>query len=292
MNYIVERYVDNKRFNQQYEEIYHFLVNEGELEYGEHFHWGRFEWMMCHSMLDISYLGKVALFRNDSREIVGLVTYDTKFDGTAYILHSINDRKLLETMLDFVISNYPVEGELYIAVNLKDELLCEVLKENGYAKKFDGEGVLQMSLNSNLDYHIPCEYKISSRDFTSDNWKYQMVIHRGFNHEDIPEKWNDELFLPTPNYSRELKVFALKDEEYCAHCGVWYTENGTAYIEPVVTIPECRNRGLAKAVVYEALGRARELGAKRAIVLSKQPFYFKIGFELSTEVTYWIKENE
>ncbi len=292
MNYIAERYLDNKRFNQQYEEIYRFLLDVGEQEINEHFHWGRFEWMMSHSMLDINSLDKIAVFRDDDRKIVGLVTYDTKFDGTAYILHSKNDKQLLEMMLDFVQKNYPVEENLYIAVNSKDDLLGEVLAESEYTKRYEGEGVLQISLDCSMDYQMPEGYRISPKDFEADNWKYQMVIHRGFNHEDIPEKWDDALFLPTPNYCKELKVFAVKGEEYCAHCGVWYTEKGTAYIEPVVTVPECRKTGLGKAVVYEALKRARELGAKRAIVLSKQQFYYKIGFELSSEVTYWTKEKK
>ena len=77
-------------------------------------------------------------------------------------------------------------------------------------------------------------------------------------------------------------MFAINSGEYCAHCGIWYTQGDTAYIESVVTIPQCRKIGLAKAVVYEALARVKELGAKRAIVLSNQEFYYKIGFEKSS----------
>lgn len=123
----------------------------------------------------------------------------------------------------------------------------------------------------------------------SDAWKYQLMLHKGFNNEGIPEKWEETLYQPTPNTNPSLKVFALKGTEYCAHCGVWYTKGRTAYIEPVATIPECRNLGLARAVVYEALKRAKELGAISAIVLSGQPFYFKLGFEVSSEFYRWEK---
>lgn len=51
---------------------------------------------------------------------------------------------------------------------------------------------------------------------------------------------------------------------------VWYNGGNTAYIEPVATVPERRGKGLGRAVVYEAVNRAKERGAKRAIVLSDQ----------------------
>lgn len=285
MNYTIEKYADFKRFNQQYEEIYHFLSKTADTGYNEHFHWGRFEWMMCHSMLDVKNLDKIALFRDEKQQMVGLVTYDTEFDGSAYLIHATNDEKLLKEMLDFAVHNYGKEG--CVAVNSKDALLCQVLREEGYEKRYDGGAVLQINLDNNIDYHIPEGYRLSEKDFVSDNWKYQMVIHRGFNHDDIPEKWDDELFLSRKNFNEALNVFALKEDEYCAYCGVWYTSGDTAYIEPVVTVPEYRNLGLARAVVYEAIARAKEMGAKRAVVLSEQEFYFKLGFERTSEVAYW-----
>ena len=52
-------------------------------------------------------------------------------------------------------------------------------------------------------------------------------------------------------------------------------------------LPEHRRKGLAKAVIYEACRRAKNLGAKRATVLSEQDFYYKIGFKCSSEVYCW-----
>ena len=100
--------------------------------------------------------------------------------------------------------------------------------------------------------------------------------------------WN--LTMPICNDNLNLKVFAIKECEYCAHCGLWYTEGDTAYVEPVVTVPEHRKLGLARAVIYEACNRARNLGAKRATVLSGQAFYYRIGFECSSEVYRWEKQ--
>lgn len=72
---------------------------------------------------------------------------------------------------------------------------------------------------------------------------------------------------------------------------LWYSIGDTAYVEPVATVPEHRRQGLAKAVIYEACARAKALGAKRAIVVSEQEFYFRIGFTLSSEVYAWTRKN-
>lgn len=132
---------------------------------------------------------------------------------------------------------------------------------------------------------------MSLREFAADPWQYQLVIHRGFDNDGTPEKWDAELLKRIPHANDALKTFAITNREYCAHCGLWYTAGDTAYVEPVATVPEHRKRGLAKAVVYEACSRAHALGAKRAIVLSDQAFYFRIGFPLSSEVYDWEYAN-
>ena len=113
---------------------------------------------------------------------------------------------------------------------------------------------------------------MSPREFAADPWQYQLVIHRGFDNDGTPEKWDAELLKRIPHANDALKTFAIANREYCAHCGLWYTTGDTAYVEPVATVPEHRKRGLAKAVVYEACSRAHALGAKRAIVLSAKHF--------------------
>ena len=69
-----------------------------------------------------------------------------------------------------------------------------------------------------------------------------------------------------------------------------YKNRERLYVEPVLTVHEHRRQGLAKAVIYEACARAKALGAKRAIVVSEQEFYFRIGFTLSSEVYDWTRK--
>lgn len=290
MRYKIERYKNCERFNEQYQRIHQFLLEAGNLKYNEHFHWGRFEWMHAHSNLDQDKLTNIVIFRDEKDAVVGLNTYDTDYDDRVYLIHSSSDKLLLEHMVDTVIK---AEGSgAVLKVNAQDTVLCQILREKGFEKKNRCACVLSFDLSNPLEYDMPDAYRMSPRGFAADSWQYQLVIHKGFENEGIPEKWDDELLKRIPNVNEDLKTFAIANNEYCAHCGLWYATGDTAYVEPVVTVPEHRKRGLAKAVVYEACARAKALGARRAVVVSDQEFYFRIGFTLSSEVYAWTKKNE
>lgn len=291
MRYKIERYKNRERFNEQYQSIHQFLLEAEKLEYNEHFHWGRFEWMHAHSYLDEEKLTSIVMFKDENNIIVGLTTYDTCYDDRVYLIHSSSDKLLLESMVDIVTKD---EGDRAILkVNAKDTVLCQVLREKGFEKKDRCACILSLDLSSSLKYDIPNAYRMSPKGFCADSWQYQLAIHKGFDNEGIPEKWDDELLKRIPNANEDLKTFAIanKNNQYCAHCGLWYLAGDTAYVEPVLTVPEHRRQGLAKAVVYEACARAKALGAKRAIVVSEQEFYFRIGFTLSSEVYDWTRNN-
>ena len=283
--YTVENYRDRTRFNGQYEVIQQFLLKNSDTGYNEHFHWGRFEWMMNHTFLDVDELTSIAIVRNDKSQMVGLITYDTYYDDRFYMIYSIPDKDLLDTMIGYVMSR---DENPCVKANDGDRSLAERLQRYTFSQnENEDDHVLEFDLTKNLNYELPAGIRISPTDFVMDSWKYQMVIHKGFNNVGTPEKWNDEVLKPTPNYNPQLCVFALSTQEYCAHCGIWYKQGRTAYIEPVVTIPEYRKKGLGKAVVYEAMNRAKKLGAKRAVVLSEQEFYYRIGFTDSSKFFSW-----
>lgn len=292
MAYRMEKYKNCERMNEQYPEIYRFLLRAEKFPYNEHFHWGRFEWMHTHSMLEEDKLTNIAMFRDENDEIVGMITYDTFYDDRVYLLHTSSDECLLNKMIDAVFENE--NGAVTIKVNSKDEALANVLRERQFERTQKDGSMLELDLGGALDYVIPDPYSIPPQEFVMDRWQYQFVIHKGFDNEGIPERWDDEVFARLTrgfNQNTGLRTFAVADGVYCAHCGLWYTEGDSAYVEPVLTVPEHRKKGLAKAVVYEACKRARNLGAKRATVLSDQEFYYKIGFKCSSEVYCWEKNR-
>ena len=289
MEYRIERYKNCQRFNEQYESIYQFLLEAEKLEYNEHFHWGRFEWMHAHSYLDEDKLTSIAMFKDENGTIVGLTTYDTGYDDRVYLIHTSSDKMLLEYMVDTILE---AEGDgAVIKANSNDTVLCQILQEKGFEKKHRCACILSLDLTNPLDYSMPDAYSMSPQGCVADPWQYQLVIHKGFGNEGIPERWDDEFLKRIPHVNEDLKTFAIANNEYCAHCGLWYSTGNTAYVEPVATVPEHRKQGLAKAVVYEACTRANAFGAKRAIVISDQAFYFRIGFILSSEVYDWERKN-
>ena len=81
---------------------------------------------------------------------------------------------------------------------------------------------------------------MSPREFAAVPWQYQLAIHRGFDNDGTPEKWDAELLKRILHANDALKTFAIADCEYCAHCGLWYTTVVTAYVEHVATVPALR----------------------------------------------------
>ena len=289
--YLTENYKDSIRFNRQYEEISKFLQIVADNGYNEHFHQGRLDWSMAHSYLDVEMLSRNVLFRKENGELVGAVVYDTDYNDRWYIIHSISDENLLGQMIEYV-----TEADINTAIikaNLNDTMLCRLLANAGFENQHL-QSVLEIDLSRNLSFQLPQGYYLNAPDSKIDTWQWRLVIYRGFNHEGILQEPSEEVakaekHLEIPEY---IKVFAIKDGEYAAHCGVWYNGGNTAYIEPVATVPEHRGKGLGRAVVYEAANRAKEQGAKRAIVLSDQDFYKRLGMIKSSEVGTWVRNSK
>ena len=291
MLYSVENYKDNVRFNNQYNELRNFLKKYADNGYNEHFHWGRLDWTMSHSYLDVEMLSRNTLFRNENGELVGAVMYDTSFNDRWYIIHSISDEILLRQMIECAVKSDVSAAT--IKANLNDIMLCKLLENAGFEKQHS-ESVLQIDLSHDISFQLPQGFYLNAPDSEIDKWQWRLVIYHGFDHEGIPEELSAEVAeaIKHLEISEYIKVFAIRDGEYAAHCGVWYHGGDTAYIEPVVTVPEHRGKGLGKAVVYEAINRAKGRGAKRAIVLSDQEFYLHIGMRKSSQVTTWVKSSK
>ena len=226
-----------------------------------------------------------------SGKLVGVVLYDMGFNDRWYILHSVSDEILLRQMIDYATKIDA--GTITIKANLRDTVLCSLLENMGFEKQYS-ESVLEIGLSHDLSYQLSDGFYLNEPDSKIDKWQWDLVLYLGFDHEGIPEESTDEEKEAEKHLeiSEYIKVFAIKNGEYTAHCGVWYDGGETAYIEPVVTVPEHRGKGLGKAVVYEAINRAKQRGAKRAIVLSDQEFYKRLGMTKSSEVATWVKNSK
>ena len=135
---------------------------------------------------------------------------------------------------------------------------------------------------------MPKGLSFANVDPVRDIYKLSWLFWQGFDHgEDKAEFEKEEIFTPgmRKHFNQDLLVAACDNEgNLVSICGLWYSEKTDyAYVEPVCTIPSCRGKGVAKAVIHEALNRVKNLGAKRAFVISDMPFYAMLGFEIDNK---------
>ena len=92
-----------------------------------------------------------------------------------------------------------------------------------FEKKYTNDHVLQIALDRDSHYNIPEGYKVGGMELGFDLWKCQLVLHKGFDHEaeGLPQPLDPDTFVLAPHADGALKVFAMDETEYCAHCGLW-----------------------------------------------------------------------
>ena len=128
------------------------------------------------------------------------------------------------------------------------------------------------------------------RDAKAIAWLFWQGFDHGSDRAEF-ERQDEAMPQVRRHFRPELGVTVMNEaNEPVACCVVWvYPDTDYAYVEPVCTIPAYRGMGVGKAVVYEALNRARTLGAKCAYVISDQVFYEKSGFVFDSHYTFYRK---
>ena len=288
-----------QNFNRSYyEKVYDFLI---ELSRDSRMHinwnWARWEWMFFHPEFDRSLLEKIGLwFSND--ELVGVAIYDHYF-GEAFFAAKKGFEELEKNILDYVVENFCDENGIGIAVNDTDIQTVKLLTEYGFVINEQKENVLELSLDD-FDFYKEQITGISIGNINPENdlYKHHELLWRGFDHEgqapfDIDTITKQKEMLSAPHMNSLLHVVAQNEaSEYVSYCGLWYDkESDYVYVEPVCTIPQYRNRGIARLVLKEALKRAYDLGARKAYVISDGEFYRSMGFKQHSRYTfYWYEK--
>ncbi len=186
---------------------------------------------------------------------------------------------------------------LTLFVNDFDAELEVLAAAAGYRKDFDTpEVTARLEFAQGLpDVTLPDGFRIIDRANHNDLHKINRVLWRGFDHEGPPPeayvagRADDER---SPLFRKELVVMVeAPNGDLASYAGVWHVPaNRVAYVEPVATDPDYRRRGLGKVAVVVAVRRAGLLGATRAIVISGQLFYQRIGFQPLHARYPWRKE--
>ena len=143
--------------------------------------------------------------------------------------------------------------------------LINAAKELGY-RQVSERTDMQVDFEDVLDYPLP----------------------EGF-HFVKPEEYEYQL-QAAPHATTELAVIiADEQDEYVCYAGMWWIpQNKLAYMEPLCTVPEYRNRGLAAAALSEMYRKTKKMGATH-MTGGFNGFYQKIGYRPAEKWTYWKK---
>ncbi|MGD8625312.1 MAG: GNAT family N-acetyltransferase [Anaerolineae bacterium] len=243
------------------------------------------------------------LWQDQAGQVVGVVNIEHadrghRGWGEAFVQHHPDYDALLPEMLDFAEDNLRdrARNRLFVPVYDHDEALLALLQARGYRRNddytlwdsvFTIEGALP-------DVTLPGGYRLQSMADDNDLDRRRKAFGLGFDHAD-PRDWPSLLSCQelqhAPDYRHDLDLHVVAaDGEFVSFCIAWWDErNRLASLEPVGTVAEHRRKGLARAVVLEAIRRVAALGAEQVFVGSDQAFYRSVGFRLTYAQHHWEK---
>ncbi|MBR4907252.1 MAG: GNAT family N-acetyltransferase [Clostridia bacterium] len=254
--------------------------------------WARFEWMYEHPEFDKSARDAIGLWFDGDR-VVGAAIYDMYF-GEAFCGVLPEYEALYPAVLQYAYDALKDENGLAIAICDTNAAEIEAAKRAGFTPIDQTETIMEIDLDAPRDAALKEGFTLYEPHPVEDAEKMQWLFWQGFDHgENRAEFEREETVAPKvrKHMRRELGIAAVDETgEYAAFCCLWYSEKTDyAYVEPVCTIPRHRGKGLAKALLCEAMNRARALGAKTAYVISDMPFYEKLGFRKAYQYTFYRK---
>ena len=243
--------------------------------------------------MDISYSYKNRIWE-DNGEIVAFCFYENPVTDIYFSLKP-GYEELAPQMAAYADEHMlQKNGERRLILFGGQTALINAAKELGYRQvsertdmQFDFEDVLDYPLPEGFHFVKPEEYELD---------KIGKCCWKGFNHEEAEGPWNHQheqneyQLQAAPHATTELAVIiADEQDEYVCYAGMWWIpQNKLAYMEPLCTVPEYRNRGLAAAALSEMYRKTKKMGATH-MTGGFNGFYQKIGYRPAEKWTYWKK---
>ncbi|MBR5343124.1 MAG: GNAT family N-acetyltransferase [Oscillospiraceae bacterium] len=284
--------------DSDYDAVCGFLIElNREQQAHINWNWARFEWMAEHPYFDRGLRGSIGLWRDRDR-VVGAAIYDMYF-GEAFCGALPAYASLYPEILDYAYRVLKDSEGLAVSIGEENAGEIEAAERAGFVRTEQQETVMRCELDRPFPVSLPDGFTLKELDpYHGGAYELQWLFWQGFDHgddraafeEDYERTMNSGLGI-RPHFRPGLSVAAhAPDGEAAAYACLWYDERTDyAYVEPVCTIPRHRGKGLGRAVVCEAMNRAAELGAKKAYVISDQPFYEKLGFVRDRRFVFYRK---
>jgi len=237
----------------------------------------------------------------DNEKIVA-VAHPESYKGEVYIQVSPEYTYLKPEILNYAESElYGINKRgnkvIHVFVYDTDEELKQIVKCRGYQTR---EATAYDFLSKYTvpsffpKINLPEGFRLISLEEENDPEKTGRLWWRGFNHPGEPPENQAMIVLDlqtAPNYRKNLNiVIKAANGDFVSYCGMWYVPaNRYAYVEPVATDPDYREKGLASAAVLAGIRRCAYLGAKEAYVGTGTKLYEKIGFKIILANHWWEK---
>ncbi len=279
--------------DEDYEAVCDFLIALNQKDKTHiNWNWARFEWMMEHPEFDKSASASIGLWWSDGK-VVGAAIYDMYF-GEAFCAALPEYEALYPEILDYACRELKDDAGLAIAINTENAAEIKAALQAGFEPVDQKETIMELSLDRDFSSELPEGLRLREMDQIADRDALEWLFWQGFDHGDDREAFERSLdHAPhvRKHFNRALSLSAVDASgKPVSHGSLWFHQDTDyAYVEPVCTIPDCRGKGIASALLSEAFSRAKALGAKAAYVISDLPFYENLGFEKAQHYLFYRK---
>lgn len=279
--------------------IYQFMLDIYEKDWRNGVPAPFLEYALSSSWMDksYSYLNRIWF---DGNKIVAFCFSENPVTDIYFSLRP-GYEELAPEIIAYADQNMPnFDGNRQFILFQGQQALIRAAQQAGYVQT--GRDInLQYDFENPLDYPLPAGFRFVPSHEHDVN-KIAECCWKGFDHEAEHGPWDSEADTWNRHAKNNRQIYAaphstpeydiiIENEagEYVCFAGMWLTlENKLAYLEPLCTVPECRNMGLAAAALSELYRRTKALGATH-MTGGSISFYEKIGYQPAVTWTYWKK---
>ncbi|MBQ8823394.1 MAG: GNAT family N-acetyltransferase [Lachnospiraceae bacterium] len=237
-----------------------------------------------------SYLNRIWF---DGDKIIGFVYTENPVTDIYFSLRP-GYEEIAPEMVAYADAHMPnLEGKRHFIIFKGQDAIQTAAEKMGY-QQISQWNDMQYDFDKPLDYPLPKGFHFVPQGML-DIAKISECCWKGFDHEEKEGPWDGDTrnnygLLQSPHQTLEYGV-AIENESgnYVCYAGMWWIpENQLAYMEPLCTVPEYRQLGLASAALSELYRRMKPLGATH-MTGGGNPFYEKIGYHPAVTWTVWRK---
>jgi mycothiol synthase len=241
----------------------------------------RFDYWRWHMVETVGVVDSVEtaifLWETAAGRLAAVLNADNRDEAILTIHPDFHTPELEDEMIDVAERNLGVPGgRFFVFVHDLNAARQVILSRRGYA---ESNGLPEHQWRRDLttplpDGRVPEGFTVRSiRDVDSGDWQERSWVSWRAFHPDEPDEayegWEWSLnWQRSPLYRRDLDIVAVAPGDHiAAYCVLWYDDvTRTALFDPVAVMPEYQRRGLGRAILVEAMRRAKNMGATLATV--------------------------